>query len=200
MAVDSSIQRISRLTPLSTVLALIELRVAAVKLEKRALEPAGGRILAKDVVASQRPPQAIALRDGYAVVADTIADAGPYSPIAFASIPRRVDVGEPLPRGTDAVLPLDAVMLRGGRAEATAMVAIGEGVLSAGDDATPRTPLRRTSERLRTLDVAAIAAPNIAEVMIREPRIGLVRGGGVNTPPIDAAYGLLARAVTADGA
>jgi molybdopterin biosynthesis enzyme len=200
MAVDSSIQRISRLTPLSTVLALIESRVGAVKPEKRAPEPAGGRMLAEDVVATERPPQAVALRDGYAVVADTIGDAGPYSPIAFASMPRRVDVGEPLPRGTDAVLPLDAVMLRGGRAEATAMVAIGEGVLSAGDDATPRTPLRRAGERLRTLDVAAIAAAGINDVTIREPRIGLARAGGVNTPPIDAAYALVARAVTADGA
>src|SRR5271168_4163289 len=99
MAVDSSIQRISRLTPLSTVLALIESRVGAVKPEKRALELADGRILAEDVVASERPPQPIALRDGYAVAADTIADAGPYSPIAFAAMPRRVDAGEPLPHG-----------------------------------------------------------------------------------------------------
>jgi molybdopterin biosynthesis enzyme len=98
------------------------------------------------------------------------------------------------------VLPLDAVMLRGGRAEATAMVAIGEGVLSAGDDAAPRTPLRRAGERLRTLDVAAIAAAGIDDVVVREPRIGLARASGVNTPPIGAAYALLARAIAADGA
>jgi len=200
MAVDSSIQRISRLTPLRRIHALIESRVGSVNPEKRALAAANGRTLAEDVVASERPSRPIALRDGYAVASDTIADAGPYSPIAFASIPRRVDVGERLPGGTDAVLPLDAVMLRGGRAEATATVAIGEGVLLAGDDAAPRTPLRRTGERLRAIDIAAIAAADIAEITLREPRIGLVRGNAANTPSIGAACALLARAIVADGA
>ena len=93
------------------------------------------------------PPHPIALRDGFAVEAAAIADASPYAPLPFASPPRRIDAGEPLPAGTDAVAPLDAVMLRGDRAEAIAAVAPGEGVLPAGGDATPRTPLRRAGER-----------------------------------------------------
>ena len=56
---------------------------------------------------------------------------------------RRIDAGEALPSDADAVLPLDAVTLRGHRAEAVAAVTAGEGVLPNGGDATPRTPLRR---------------------------------------------------------
>src|SRR5258708_36742214 len=116
MAVDSSIQRITRLTPLSAILALIEARVGAVMPQKSAVAVALGCTLAEDVVASQLPPMTIALRDGFAVEAGAIADAAPYSPVPFASKPRWVDVGETLPSGTDVVVPFDAVNARGDRA------------------------------------------------------------------------------------
>src|ERR1700684_1602022 len=109
MAVDSSIQRITRLTPLSAILALIESRVAVVTPHKSAVAVAFGCTLADDIVASQLPPMTIALRDGFAVEAGAIADAGPYSPVPFAVNPQRVDAGEPLPDGTNAVAPFDAV-------------------------------------------------------------------------------------------
>ena len=200
MVEDSTNQRIMRLTPLGAVLALIEQRVGAVAPRKSALALARGRILAEDVAATALPARAMALRDGYAVMADEVADAGPYSPIAFAAMPRRVDVGAPLPGGTDAILPLDAVILRGGRAETTAAVASGEGVLAAGDDATPRTPLRRAGEQLRDIDVAVLRAAGVADVMVREPRIGVACVGTVPTPVIDAAYAFLTGTVSANGA
>lgn len=200
MVEDSTNQRIMRLTPLGAVLALIEQRVGAVAPRKSALALARGRILAEDVAATALPARAMALRDGYAVMADEVADAGPYSPIAFAAMPRRVDVGAPLPGGTDAILPLDAVILRGGRAETTAAVASGEGVLAAGDDATPRTPLRRAGEHLRDIDVAVLRAAGVADVMVREPRIGVACVGTVPTPVIDAAYAFLTGTVSANGA
>ncbi|HLN07731.1 MAG TPA: hypothetical protein VK281_02010, partial [Xanthobacteraceae bacterium] len=118
MAFDSGIQRITRLTPLSAILALIDSRVGAVTPQKSAIAVALGSTLAEDVVASPRPLVSIALRDGFAVEAGAIADAGPYSPVPFASKPQRVDVGEPLPSGTDAVAPFDAVNARGDRDEA----------------------------------------------------------------------------------
>ena len=65
MAVDSSIQRITRLTPLSAILALIEARVAAVTPQKSSLHAARDFTLAEDVVASECPPRPIALRDGF---------------------------------------------------------------------------------------------------------------------------------------
>ena len=196
---NSSFQRITSLTPLSAVLAVVATRIGAVQPRKSPVAAARGRVLAEDVVASERPPCPIALRDGFAVDAATIAGAGPYTPVPFASMPRRVDAGEPLPSGTDAVVPLDAVTQRGDRAEAIAAVAAGEGVLPAGGDVSPRTPLRRAGERLRVLDIAIATAAGIAEVTVREPRIRIACGSAAMTPSIDAALVMLARAVTGAG-
>jgi molybdopterin biosynthesis enzyme len=196
MAGDSSIQRITRLTPLSAILALIESRVVAVKPQKSAVAAALGCTLVEDVVAAQLPPTTIALRDGFAVEAGAVADAGPYSPVPFASKPQRVEVGESLPRGTDAVAPFDAVS---DRAEAIAAVSPGEGVLAAGGDCTPRTPLRRAGDNVRAIDIAVIAAAGIAEVTVRSPRILIACGSTMKTPLIENALDVLAHAATAAG-
>src|SRR4029077_1029128 len=156
MAVDPSPQRIARLTPLSAILALIDARVAAVQPSQCPLASARGQTLAEDVVVAQLPPAPIALHDGFAGEAGAIADAGPYSPVPLASKPPRVDAGEALPSGADAVAPLDAINERGDRAEAVAPIAPGEGVLPAGGDAVSERPLRRAGERLRAIDAAVL--------------------------------------------
>jgi len=199
MAFDSGIQRITRLTPLSAILALIDSRVGAVTPQKSAIAVALGSTLAEDVVASPRPLVSIALRDGFAVEAGAIADAGPYSPVPFASKPQRVDVGEPLPSGTDAVAPFDAVNARGDRDEAIAAVSPGEGMLPASGDCTPRTPLRRAGKSVRAIDIAVIAAVGIAEVIVRSPRIRIACASNVKTPLIGSALDVLAHAATAAG-
>jgi molybdopterin molybdotransferase len=200
MAFDSSTQRIVRLTPLGAVLALIESEVVAVKPRSCALGSALGATLAEDVVASERPPHPIALRDGYAVEAAAVADASSYAPILFVLPPHRVDTGEPMPARTDAVAPLDAVTMRGERAEAIAAVAPGEGVLPAGGDAPPRAVLRRAGEHMRALDIAVAASVGIAEVTIRMPRLRFALGSARKTSLIDAAFVLLTSLATKTGA
>jgi molybdopterin molybdotransferase len=199
MVEDSTTQRIARLTPLGAILALIESRVGAVRPRKCDLAQAQGATLAEDVLFEQLPPSAIALRDGFAVDAAAVAEASPYAPAPLGAKTQRVDVGEVMPDGTDAVLPLDAVNRHGGRAEAIATVTPGEGVLPAGGDATSQTSLRHTGERMRALDVAVMAAAGIAAVTIRAPRIRIVHGGAKRSPPIEAAVASLARAVAAAG-
>ncbi len=199
MVEDSSSQRIARLTPLHEVLAVIDSRVGMVSPQRRQLAAALGRVLAEDIAVSQLPPSSIALRDGYAVEAVAIVDAGPYAPLPFPSLPPRVDVGEPLPCGTDAVAPFDAVALRGGRAEAVAAVSPGEGMLPAGGDASPRAPLRCAGERLRAIDIAVLGAAGVAEVTVREPRIRIACGSAATTPLIDAAIGVLVGAISLAG-
>ncbi len=193
MVADSSIQRISRLTPLGAVLALVDSRVGSVKPQKSGVETARNFTLAEDVMASERPPHPIALRDGFPVNAATLADAGPYLPVALPLTTRRIEVGEPLPSDTDAVLPLDAIALRGDRAEAVVAVAPGEGVLPAGGDAMPNARLRRAGERMRTIDVAVMRAAGLGEVTIRLPRIHIVRGSEASSPAIAAALATIIR-------
>lgn len=199
MVIELHPQRIARLTPLRSVLALVETRVGVVKPRDRVLTAALGRTLAEDVVASERPQRPIALRDGFAVEAAALADAGSYAPVPFASLPRRVDVGEPMPSGTDTVAPFDVVTLRGDRAEAVAPVLPGEGMLAAGADIAPQAPLRRRGERLRAIDLAIMATAGILHMMVREPRVRIVCGSAADTPLIDAAIAFLGHAVAEAG-
>lgn len=194
MIEDSSNPRIARLTPLEAVLALIDARVGMVKPRKGPVGAALGATLAEDVIAAEWPAKPIALRDGFAVSAAAVSDAGPYTPVTLPPAAIRIDVGQPLPRGVDAVLPLDAVTLHGECANAIAAVTPGEGVLPAGGDATPRLPLRRIGERLRAIDIAAIRAAGIAEVTIRAPRIAIVCSSSPASPVIESALNWLTRA------
>jgi molybdopterin molybdotransferase len=198
MAVDSSTQRISRLTPLNAVLACVDARVEPVTPRACSLVSAQGRVLAADVTASKLPPVSIALRDGFAVAAGAMADASPYAPVPLTP-PQQVDAGEPMPEGADAVLPLDAVTFAGDRAEAIAAVVPGDGVLLAGGDSMPQTILRRTGAYLRASDIAVMTAGGIADVSIREPRIRIACGSMTKTPLVQAAVDMLTRAVSAAG-
>ena len=198
MAVDSSTQRISRLTPLEAVLASVA-RIEPVTSRACSLPSAQGRVLAADVTAAKLPPQPVALRDGFAVAASAVADASAYVPIPLAPAPPRVDAGAPMPPGADAVLPLDAVAFHGERAEALAAIAPGEGVLAAGGDASPQTVLRRAGAYLRASDIAVMMAAGIADVSVREPRIRIACGGAAKTPLVQAGVDMLTRAVAAAG-
>jgi molybdopterin molybdotransferase len=199
MTTETSIQRIARLTSLDAILALIQSRVAPLKPRRAPVSQCLGAMLAEDVRAGECPPRPIALRDGFAVAAAEIADAGPYAPIPLSLTARRIDSGDPLPSGTDAVAPLDAIALRGTRAEAVAAVAPGEGVLPAGGDAAPATALRRAGERMRALDLAAITAAGTIDVTIRSPRLVLARASAAKTPILDGARVTLSRCATALG-
>lgn len=196
MTSDSSMQRIARLTPLGDILAVVETRVGAVKPRHRPLQSALHRVLGADVVVRPLPSAPIALVDGYAVDAAATADAGPYAPLPLVAKPQRVNAGEPLPPGTDAVAPFDAVNARG---EVVAPVAPGEGTLAAGGDTASGKPLRRAGERLRGLDLAAMTAAGVADVAVREPRVHIACGSVPATPLIDAALDMLADASVAAG-
>jgi molybdopterin biosynthesis enzyme len=195
----SNDQRITRLTPLRSILKLIEAKVGAIAPRRCAPAAALGATLAEDVAAPMLPRQPLALRDGYAVEAAATTDASSYAPIPLATVPPRVDTGEALPAGTDAVAPFDAVGLRGGRAEAIAAVAAGEGVLTTGADAMPDAPLRRAGERLRGLDTVIMSAVGTADLAVRQPRLHIVSGTQAKSPLTDTARAILLRLVTADG-
>jgi len=134
-----------------------------------------------------RPQHAIAIRDGFPVDSALFADAGPYAPIPLPLTTRRIDVGEPLPDGTDAVLPVDAVVQRDHRAEAVAPVVAGEGVLPAAADVMEHVPLRRAGERARAIDLAVMRAAGIKEATLCLPKIHVTWGGDARSEMIEAA-------------
>jgi len=196
----SGLQRISRLTPLRAILGLIESRVSPVKARKCTTAAAAGFALADDLVTAERPTSSIALADGFAVDAAAVADAGPYAPALLPALPQWIEAGQSLPRGTDAVAPLDAITQRGERVEVIVPVLTGQGILPAGGDAAAQTALRRAGERMRDIDCAVAAAVGFAELNVREPRIWIARGRATTTPLIDAGLAMLARFVGKSGA
>jgi molybdopterin biosynthesis enzyme len=193
-------QRIARLTPLQEVLARIDALVAPVAARETDVRAAYGRTLAENAVAaSARPESALALRDGWAVSAELIADAGSYAPVMLTAPPVRVDVGDALPARTDAVAALENVVVDNDRYEAIAPVTPGEGVLLPGSDAQPEVPLREAGTRLRRTDIAAFIAAGIERVKIREPRIQVVAGRYRRNDVLETAVTLIATSAGADG-
>ncbi len=198
MVADAEPQRIAQLTPLAEVLDSLQTAVEPVVPFETGVFAAIGLTLAADVVAAyDRPPAALVLRDGYAVRAEVTADAGGYAPAPLDPAPERVDLGEPLPAGVDAVAPLDAVAWSGGRAEALAPVAPGDGVLPAGADAVAGMVLGLVGARLRRIDAAALLAVGIERVAVRRPRLRVVRASEGAT--VEAAVGFVSEAIEAEG-
>jgi molybdopterin biosynthesis enzyme len=192
-------QRIASLAPLDEVLARLDALVKPVPPYTSELPAALGRTLAEDVVvAAAIPAAARALRDGWAVASDLTTDAGGYAPAPLTAA-LRVDVGEPLPPGTDAVALLDAVAIRGGLAQALAPVAPGEGVLSAGADVAQGATLLPAGRRLDRVHIALLAAAGVDRVRIRAPRLRLVGARSQSDAVIDAALACIADAIGAMG-
>jgi molybdopterin molybdotransferase len=200
MAGELENQRITRLTPLDDVLASMMASVAPVAPRAVDLSAALSRVLAEDVAAAAgQPAEPRALRDGYAVCADDIADAGPYAPMPLAVAPARVDVGEALPPGSDAVVPLDAVVGRGARFEAVASATAGDGVLSSGADLRAGDFIAHAGWRLNDFNIAMLAMAGRKQVLVREPRIRLVKARADTDVVLDAIGDLLVRALNARG-
>jgi molybdopterin molybdotransferase len=172
MLEDSDIQRIARLTPLADVLASFDLSIRPVAPREEALAKATGLALAADVKTASGHPQAtLALRDGFAVRSEQTLDASSYAPAPLTGAPVRIETGEPLPEGADAVATLDTVQTRGAQAEALAVVAPGEGTLAPDADAAAGLKLRLSGAALRRIDVALLADFGVEQVMVRQPRV-----------------------------
>jgi molybdopterin biosynthesis enzyme len=185
-------QRLSGLTPIRDVLARVEALAQPVAPREAALADAEGRVLAADVtVKTMSPTASVALTDGWAVRAETVAGAGAYAPMPLNPAPLWVNAGDALPRDADAVLPPDAVTGTEAHVAATA----GDGVLAAGADAARDPALRIAGERLRAADVAALQAVGIFRARVREPRVRVVA-----MPGCDAVALAISRGVAAHGA
>lgn len=173
-AASETIQMISRLTALSDVIAMVDLRVKTVTPRTLELVAAAGRALAVDVQAPLRPTAALALIDGWALASDATLGATISHPRPLIRPPQRIEAGQPLPPDADAVAPFRAVRFVSGMAEALATLELGDGVLPAGGDNDPHIPLRRANERMRLTDVAAFTAIGLSRIAVREPRIRVV--------------------------
>jgi molybdopterin biosynthesis enzyme len=129
------------------------------------------------------------------VHADEIAGASSYSPVPLAGAPPRVDVGDLLPPGADAVVPLDAIVSRAGNCQAVAQADAREGVLPARGDIEAGKSVARAGWRLSGFSIAMLAACGRDQVLVREPRVRLVKARRGPDALLDAVSDLVDRAL-----
>jgi molybdopterin biosynthesis enzyme len=205
------------LMPLAEALAQLRGLAAPVAPRTVPLAQARNRIAAAAVSCTRPiPPDRTALRDGFAVQAAGIAGASPYAPVLLLRAPVQVEAGDPMPAGTDAVLPAEGLEGR----NAVAEVGAGEGVRAACEDLAEGDVLLAAGERIGPRHLLALAAVGCREVAIRAVQIRLVAtgvsgpearspmlaaliersGGLVETVAVPDDPGAIGRAVTADGA
>src|SRR5215831_11307742 len=97
-------QLLSRLAPLAEIEARLEAIAGPVAPREVSVVQAAGSVLARHAAsAAPIPPRALALRDGWAIASDRVADAGPYAPAPLDAAPQWVECGDALPDATDAV-------------------------------------------------------------------------------------------------
>ena len=160
--------------------------------ERLSVADAAGRMLAAAICAdADVPSRPLAAGDGYAVVAAATAGAGAYNPLPLAvcepahtaspsTAPAHRDAtpvvwGQPMPRGADAVLPLDDAEPTAGGIEVYAAVASGGQISRVGDECVAGDVVLHPGRPLRPQDLAMLRLLGIAEIdVVRSPRVGLV--------------------------
>jgi molybdopterin biosynthesis enzyme len=197
---DPGIQRIARYTSLDDIVAAIEAAAKPVRVQELAVASALGGVIARDIaIEVPRPPAALALRDGWAVVAEATADAGAYAP---APLPQavRIEAGQPMPEGADAVAPPDVIALRDGVAQALAPVVPGEGVLPVGGDVAAGMTLLQRGRRFTHVHAAVLAAAGVDRVAVRKPYVRIVTARPAGDAVIDAAVVCIGSVIARQGA
>jgi molybdopterin molybdotransferase len=169
---------------------------APLEAEPAPLASAGGRVLARDVIATRaQPPFAAAAMDGYAMRAADAAPDARLRVIGTAQAGARFDgvigpgeavrifTGAPVPDGADMVLIQEDAERDGDTIVVAADRDPADHVRPAGGDFAPGARVT-APRRLRPADVALIAAMNVDTVWVaRRPVVAVIPTGDELAPP-----------------
>ena len=186
---------------LSKLLSRVEVRIGTQRVR---ISDAVGRVAAEDIVAPHDfPPFNRAAVDGYAVRSSDTFGASPNNPIPLkcvgtidtlvikstdtvvSKLPALregeaylIFTGAPLPKGADAVVPLENVMVRDDTVLVLAQVPPLANVSRKGEDFRKGEVIVRKGTRVMPWHVAALAQANIAHIEVFRPiRIAIVNTG-----------------------
>ena len=171
--------------------AALQKRVAAVdRAETVAVASADGRTLAESVASTRPVPgESRAAVDGFAVSASATFGASDRSPALLAADAaigdtentggaRRVDAGDPLPSGADAVVPVGGATRIDDTVEVFDPVAVCDGVVTVGSDVAADERLYEPRHRLRPPDLGLLLAAGVETVAVSDrPRVAVVPTG-----------------------
>jgi len=161
-------------------------------IEEVPLNNSVGRVLAEDLVSEVNvPSKDISLFDGYAIKSSDTKGASRSKPVRLKVVREVFIVEEPgslnsgetvyvatdayLPKGSDTVIPLEAVHLKNGYIEIGWEVMPGQHVLPAGSDVRTGEILLRKGEVVAPQDIELLSLVKIDRVKVyRRPQVGLL--------------------------
>lgn len=173
---------------------------------------AWGTAVCEDIIAdTELPVDDLVAVAGYAVRAS---DIGELQPGTSTTLRLREDdkvtkhgatvqvrAGQPLPEGSDAVIPASRVKVEGGVVKVSQPVAVGDYVRWAGSEVRSGVPLMRSGDRLDARSSALLAMADIDRVLARpRPRVVVLSVADEDSEPADVDSHLLAAAAKSDGA
>ena len=189
---------------------------------------AQGCVLAEDVTArGSLPGFTNSAMDGYAVRAAEVADASPEAPVVLPVVndiaagntaplslapgqTMRIMTGAPMPRGADAVVPVEATDGGVVRVQVRTPSVLGQHVREEGDDVHAGDVVLRKGTLLGPAQIALLAAAGLSRIrVVPRPRVVILSTGDelveVGGRPgfgqiIDSNSVMLSAAVTAVGA
>ena len=190
-------------------LAWLDRQLDVMPSEPVALANAAARVLARDVQSQVDVPGFDrAMMDGFAVKAEDVLGASPYNRLLLNVVGQalagrqfsgemvsgqavRIMTGAALPRGADAVLPVEQVEIAGDRCYALGEVSPGKHVGRRGEDVPAGATVLAAGRRLRPQDLGLLSSIGAAEVeVVKRPRVRLAITGDELLPPGSAPTGV----------
>jgi len=138
---------------------------------------AAGRVAVKPVCSLLTVPETdIAARDGFAVESYETAGASAANPVRLKN-PQRVNTGNAIPRGCDAVVMIEDTTGKDGEWYTGKAVLPGEHIHPAGSEIQQGDLILPAGHRIRPWDIGALLSYGIAAVDVKEVRVGLIPTG-----------------------
>jgi molybdopterin molybdotransferase len=183
-------------TDVTELASWIAARIQTLASEEVGIAEASGRVLAQDIKAGAPvPPFDRAAMDGYALRGEETYSASAYAPAVFRCVGRsqpgrpcepsvaagkavQVATGAPLPRGADAVVPVEATRSDGRRVMVHEAVPVGRNVSHRGEDIEAGAIVLGAGRLLRPQDLGILSLVGASTVrVVRRPRaVALVTG------------------------
>jgi len=180
-------------TPVDQALEHLQAKLAAVtQIETVAVSSAGGRILAKDVVALRsHPPTQNSAVDGWGIkggapegaqdakrLTGRAAAGAPFQGALRSGEAVKVLTGAPLPEGVDTVILQEDVTEDGDRIRFIGPIKRGANTRKAGEDMAAGEAILSAGARITAGDIGMLIAAGVPEVDVRRPlRVGILSTG-----------------------
>ena len=190
MSDSPDVQELDRMRPPAEAREIIAAHLPRLPAEEISLREAVGRVLARDIVASEdHPPFPASTMDGYAVVAE---DHSPWREVIGTSnagdgsdeevtegYTVRIMTGAPLPPGADAVVPVEATEMKEDHVVVhQETVSVGENVRPIGSDVAKGTTVLEAGTRIGSAEIGLIASMGVDPVPVaRRPRVSVLSTG-----------------------